>query len=107
MSNKKYFNKCNFLSEEAKSILELNISKNKTIEIIKIIKKIETNLTKNKNKVCFKKKQKMLKEILSKTKKQLEKKDMTPNNWSSKSKTYTKVIKPSPILLLKIKNTKT
>ncbi len=45
----------------------------------------------------------MLKEILSKTKKQLEKKDMTLNNWNSKSKTYTKVIKPSPILLLKIK----
>ncbi|XOU12974.1 plasmid maintenance protein (plasmid) [Borreliella americana] len=71
---KKYFNKCNFLSKEAKSILDLNISKNKTIEIIKIVKKVETNLTKNKNKLCFKKKQQILKEILSKTHKQLEKK---------------------------------
>ncbi|WP_418885138.1 plasmid maintenance protein [Borreliella carolinensis] len=69
---KKYFNKCNFLSKEAVSILDLNLNKDKTIEIMKIIKKIEVNLTKNKN--AFKEKQKILKEILNKTKKQLEKK---------------------------------
>ncbi|APS99291.1 hypothetical protein Bmayo_04930 (plasmid) [Borreliella mayonii] len=75
---KKYFNKCNFLSKETVSILNLNISKDKIIEIIKIVKKIEINLTKkennNKIKICFREKQKMLKEILSKTQKQLEKK---------------------------------
>ncbi|WP_417903337.1 plasmid maintenance protein (plasmid) [Borreliella andersonii] len=71
---KKYFNKCNFLSKEAISILNLNIDKEKIIEIIKIAKKIEINLTKNKNKINSKKKQKTMKEILKETQKQLEKK---------------------------------
>ncbi len=104
---KKYFNKCNFLSEEAKSILELNISKNKTIEIIKIIKKIETNLTKNKNKVCFKKKQKMLKEILSKTKKQLEKKGYDTKQLKLKIENIYKSYKTKPHFIIENKNTKT
>uniref|UniRef100_UPI003B21006C plasmid maintenance protein n=1 Tax=Borreliella californiensis TaxID=373543 RepID=UPI003B21006C len=75
---KKYFNKCNFLSKETASILDLSISKNKIIEILKIAKKIEINLTKKENnkktKICLKEKQKMLKEILKNTQKQLEKK---------------------------------
>ncbi len=103
---KKYFNKCNFLSEEAKSILELNISKNKTIEIIKIIKKIETNLTKNKNKVCFKKKQKMLKEILSKTKKQLEKKGYDTKQLKLKIENIYKSYKNKPHFIIENKKYK-
>ncbi|WP_234932140.1 plasmid maintenance protein, partial [Borreliella garinii] len=41
---KKYFKKCNFLSKKTFSILNLNISKDKLIEIMKIIKRIEINL---------------------------------------------------------------
>ncbi|MCD2401575.1 plasmid maintenance protein [Borreliella bissettiae] len=72
---KKYFNKCNFLSKEAIYILDLNISKDKIIEILKIVKKIEINLTKknNKNKVCFKERQNKLKEILKNIQKEFEK----------------------------------
>lgn len=73
---KKYFNKCNFLSKKTFSILNLNISKDKLIEIMKIIKRIEINLIKNKNlnKICFKNKQTKLKEILINIQKKLEKK---------------------------------
>ncbi|ACN53366.1 plasmid maintenance protein [Borreliella spielmanii] len=73
---KKYFNKCNFLSKKTFSILNLNINKDKLIEIMKIIKRIEINLIKNKNlnKICFKNKQKKLKEILINIQKKLEKK---------------------------------
>ncbi|QFI15009.1 plasmid maintenance protein (plasmid) [Borrelia sp. CA_690] len=71
---KKYFNKCNFLSKEAISILNLNISKDKTIKIIKIVKKIETSLTKNKNKLYFNKKEEILKKILNETHRQFKKK---------------------------------
>ncbi|WP_044055032.1 plasmid maintenance protein [Borreliella bissettiae] len=72
---KKYFNKCNFLSKEAIYILDLNISKDKIIEILKIVKKIEINLTKknNKNKVYFKERQNKLKEILKNIQKEFEK----------------------------------
>ncbi len=56
--------------------MNLNISKDKLIEIMKIIKRIEINLTKNKNlnKICSKNKQTKLKEILINTQKKLEKK---------------------------------
>lgn len=75
---KKYFNKCNFLSKKVLPILNLNISKDKLIEIMKIIKRIEINLIKNKhnnnniNKICFKKKQTKLKKILDNVQKELE-----------------------------------
>ncbi|WP_234929044.1 plasmid maintenance protein, partial [Borreliella garinii] len=51
-------------------------SKDKLIEIMKIIKRIEINLIKNKNlnKICFKNKQTKLKEILIDFQKKLEKK---------------------------------
>ncbi|WP_210359866.1 plasmid maintenance protein [Borreliella garinii] len=73
---KKYFKKCNFLSKKTFSILNLNISKDKLIEIMKIIKRIEINLIKNKNlnKICSKNKQTKLKEILINIQKKLEKK---------------------------------
>lgn len=75
---KKYFNKCNFLSKKVLPILNLNISKDKLIEIMKIIKRIEINLIKNNNnnnninKICFKKKQTKLKKILYNIQKELE-----------------------------------
>ncbi|QFI15031.1 plasmid maintenance protein (plasmid) [Borrelia sp. CA_690] len=75
---KKYFNKCNFLSKRTLSLLNLNIDKNKLIEILRIVKRIEMSLTNNKNshfnKPCFKKKQDRLKEILNNIQKQLNKK---------------------------------
>ncbi|XOU12899.1 plasmid maintenance protein (plasmid) [Borreliella americana] len=74
---KKYFNKCNFfLSKNILPILNLDINKDKLIEILKIIKRIEISLTRNKhkylNKSCFKEKQNKLKKILSSTQQQLE-----------------------------------
>ncbi|QFI15025.1 plasmid maintenance protein (plasmid) [Borrelia sp. CA_690] len=75
---KKYFNKCNFLSKKTLPILNLDINKDELIEILKIIKRIEINLTKNKNihlnKSYFKEKQNKLKKILINTQQQLEKK---------------------------------
>ncbi|ACJ73431.1 ORF-A (plasmid) [Borreliella afzelii ACA-1] len=76
---KKYFNKCNFLCKEILLILlNLDLSKDKKIEIIKAFKKIEIKLIKSKNisfdKSCFKDKQNKLKEILDNMKKEFEKK---------------------------------
>ncbi len=76
---KKYFNKCNFfLPKKILPILNLDINKNEFIEILKIIKRIEINLTRNNNvylnKSYFKEKQNKLKKILSSTQQQLEKK---------------------------------
>ncbi|WP_418885181.1 plasmid maintenance protein [Borreliella carolinensis] len=75
---KKYFNKCNFsLLKEILPILNLDINKDELIKILKIIKRIEISLTKNKNtysnKSYFKEKQNKLKEILSNTQQQLKK----------------------------------
>lgn len=76
---KKYFNKCNFLCKEILLILlNLDLSKDRKIEIIKAFKKIEIKLIKSKNisfdKSCFKDKQNKLKEILDNMKKEFEKK---------------------------------
>ncbi|WP_210381590.1 plasmid maintenance protein [Borreliella valaisiana] len=75
---KNYYNKCNFLSKKTFSILNLDINKDKLIDVLKIIKRIEISLTKNKsnnlNRNFLKEKQKQLKEILNKTEKQLRKK---------------------------------
>ncbi|WP_215539803.1 plasmid maintenance protein [Borreliella bavariensis] len=75
----KYANKCNFKNKEIiPIILNLDISKNEKIKILKTVKRIEIKLTKSKNihlnKSCFKEKQKQLKEILENIKKELEKK---------------------------------
>ncbi len=74
----KYANKCNFYCKEFLPIvLNLDISKNEKIKILKTVKRIEIKLIKGKdinlNKSCFKEKQNKLKEILENTKKQLEK----------------------------------
>ncbi|MCD2401607.1 plasmid maintenance protein [Borreliella bissettiae] len=74
---KNYFNNCNFKTEEALSILNLDTNKKTKIEVIKIIKRGELELIKafnaNLNRSSFKNKQIKLKEILENTKKQLEK----------------------------------
>ncbi|WP_210753340.1 plasmid maintenance protein [Borreliella valaisiana] len=75
----KYANKCKFYCKEFLPIvLNLDISKNEKIKILKTVKRIEIKLIKGKNinlnKSCFKEKQNKLKEILENTKKQLEKK---------------------------------
>ncbi|WP_210376657.1 plasmid maintenance protein [Borreliella valaisiana] len=74
-----YSNKCNFYCKKFLPIvLNLDISKNEKIKILKTVKRIEIKLIKGKNinlnKSCFKEKQNKLKEILENTKKQLEKK---------------------------------
>ncbi|AEL19393.1 plasmid maintenance protein [Borreliella bissettiae] len=74
----KYFNKCNFLCKEILSILlDLDIDKDTIIKMLKIIKRTEIKLLKNKNihfnKSHLKEKQNKLKEILGNTQKQLEK----------------------------------
>ncbi|MCD2332862.1 plasmid maintenance protein [Borreliella americana] len=73
----KYFNKCNFLCKEILSILlNLDVDKDTAIKILKIIKRAEIKLLKNKNihfnKSCIKEKQEKLKEILKNTRKELE-----------------------------------
>ncbi|WP_418457450.1 plasmid maintenance protein [Borreliella andersonii] len=77
-----YFNKCNFFCKEILSVflsilLNLDIDKDTAIEILKIIKRTEIKLLKNKNthfnKSCIKEKQEKLKEILCNTQKELEK----------------------------------
>ncbi|WP_210369257.1 plasmid maintenance protein [Borreliella garinii] len=73
-----YFNKCNFKSKEILQILlNLDISKDKKIEIIKALKRFEIKAIKSKNihfnKNSFKENQNKLKETLKNTKKQLEK----------------------------------
>ncbi|MCD2379793.1 plasmid maintenance protein [Borreliella burgdorferi] len=72
-----YFNNCNFKTEEALSILYLNIDKDTMFKVFKIIKKIEFDLIKglkmHLNKSYLKEKQNKLKEILNNTQKQLEK----------------------------------
>lgn len=73
---KKYFKKCNFLSKKTFLILKLDIKKDKLIEVLKIIKKIEISITKNinLNKTYPKKKLSKLKGKLNDLKKKLEKK---------------------------------
>ncbi|MCD2372498.1 plasmid maintenance protein [Borreliella burgdorferi] len=77
-----YFNNCNFKTEEALSILYLNIDKDTMIKVLKIIKKIEIDLIKglkiHLNKSYFKEKQKKLKEILNNTQKELEQNGYNP-----------------------------
>ncbi|WP_421115136.1 plasmid maintenance protein (plasmid) [Borreliella andersonii] len=73
----KYFNKCKFLCKEILSILlNLDIGKDTSIRMLKIIKRTEIKLLKNKNinlnKFCFKEKQNKLKKILNNTQKELE-----------------------------------
>ncbi|WP_210373002.1 plasmid maintenance protein [Borreliella garinii] len=79
----KYFNKSKFLCKEIlSSLLELDIDKDTMIKIIKIIKRTEIKLLKNKNihfnKFSLRKKQEKLKEILNNTQKQLEKSGYNP-----------------------------
>ncbi|WP_420025201.1 plasmid maintenance protein (plasmid) [Borreliella yangtzensis] len=74
----KYFNKCNFLSKKNLFLLlNLNIDKDTLINVFKIIKRYEIELTKNKkifsNKSYFKEKQNKLKEILKNKQKEFEK----------------------------------
>ncbi|WP_417861703.1 plasmid maintenance protein [Borreliella andersonii] len=71
---KNYFNKCNFKSEKALSVLDLDTDKDTKIEAMKILKLNEIDLIKNFNikKSCIKEKQNKLKNILNNTQRQLE-----------------------------------
>ncbi|WP_418885604.1 plasmid maintenance protein [Borreliella tanukii] len=78
-----YYNKCNFKNKEfLLSLLNLDISKDKKIEIIKALKRFEIKTTKHKNihfnKNSLKEKQKKLKEILNNNQKELEKNGYNP-----------------------------
>uniref|UniRef100_UPI001F19D554 plasmid maintenance protein n=1 Tax=Borreliella garinii TaxID=29519 RepID=UPI001F19D554 len=80
---KNYYNKCKFLSKKSLLFLNLDINKETSIEIFKIVKRIEIDLKNNKNlhsnKSSFKEKQDKLKLILNNTKKQLQKKGYDNN----------------------------
>ncbi|MCD2375693.1 plasmid maintenance protein [Borreliella burgdorferi] len=69
-----YFNNCNFKTEEALSILNLNTDKNTKIEAMNILKQNEIALIKKFNikKSCMKEKQNTLKNILNNTQKEFE-----------------------------------
>ncbi|APS99214.1 hypothetical protein Bmayo_05930 (plasmid) [Borreliella mayonii] len=75
-----YFNKCNFKTEEALSILYLNTDKDTKIEAMKILKQNEIVLIKRFNikKSCIKEKQNKLKNILNNTQKEFEKNGYNP-----------------------------
>ncbi len=77
---KNYFNKCRFFSKTSKKIfpiLNLKISKDDLIQILKIFKRVELDLTKSKkfhiNQVSLKEKQNKLKKILNDLQKQFKK----------------------------------
>ncbi|AEL19378.1 plasmid maintenance protein [Borreliella bissettiae] len=69
-----YFNNCNFKTEEALSILNLNADKNTKIEAMNILKQNEIALIKrfSLKKSCMKEKQNTLKNILNNTQKEFE-----------------------------------
>ncbi|MBB6208555.1 plasmid maintenance protein [Borreliella lanei] len=75
-----YFNNCNFKTEEALSILNLNTDKDTKIKAMIILKQNEIALIKKFNikKSCMKEKQKKLKEILYNTRKELEENGYNP-----------------------------
>ncbi|WP_418906363.1 plasmid maintenance protein (plasmid) [Borreliella tanukii] len=80
-----YYNKCNFKDKEFLLILlNLDISKDKKIEIIKALKRFEIKTTKHKNvhfnKNSLKEKQNKLKEILNNNQKKLEKNGYNPKH---------------------------
>ncbi|MCD2392273.1 plasmid maintenance protein [Borreliella burgdorferi] len=101
----KYFNKCNFLCKEILPILlTLNIDKDNMIKIIKIIKRIEINLTKNKNTYLnvsyFKEKQNKLKKILRNTQQQLEKNGYNPEQLETNFQKIYKNYKTKPHFII-------
>ncbi|AEL19064.1 borrelia PFam57/62 partition protein (plasmid) [Borreliella bissettiae DN127] len=69
-----YFNNCNFKTEEALSILNLNADKNTKIEAMNILKQNEIALIKRFSikKSCIEEKQNTLKNILNNTQKEFE-----------------------------------
>ncbi|ACN93651.1 hypothetical protein BSV1_A091 (plasmid) [Borreliella finlandensis] len=71
---KNYFNKCDFKTEKALSILDLNTDKDMMIKAMKILKQNEIVLIKRFSikKSCFKEKQNKLKNILNNTQKEFE-----------------------------------
>ncbi|WP_418909477.1 plasmid maintenance protein (plasmid) [Borreliella sinica] len=78
-----YGKKCNFKDKRILSIVvNLDISKNEKIIMLKTIKRIEIRLTKDKNihfnKISFKEKQNKLKETLNNTQKEFEKNGYNP-----------------------------
>ncbi|WP_418454050.1 plasmid maintenance protein [Borreliella lusitaniae] len=101
---KKYFNKCNFLSKKTLSILNLDINKDTLIEVLKIVKKIEISLTKDKkinlNRSCLKEKQNELKKMLSDTQKQLEKKGYNAEQLKTNIQKAYEIYKTKPHFII-------
>ncbi|MCD2349915.1 plasmid maintenance protein, partial [Borreliella americana] len=77
---KNYFNKCDFKTEKALSILYLDTDKDTKIEVMKILKQNEIALIKlfNIKKSCIKEKQNKLKNILNNTQKELQENGYNP-----------------------------
>ncbi|WP_418905810.1 plasmid maintenance protein [Borreliella japonica] len=100
-----YYNKCNFKNKEFLLVLlNLDISKDKKIELIKALKRFEIKTTKSKNihfnKISFKEKQNKLKEILENTKKQLEKNGYNPKQLETEFKKIYENYKNKPHFII-------
>ncbi|WP_425337241.1 plasmid maintenance protein [Borreliella tanukii] len=100
-----YYNKCNFKNKEFLLILlNLDISKDKKIEIIKTLKRFEIKTTKHKNihfnKNSFKEKQNKLKETLNNTQKELEKKGYDAKQLETEFKKIYEIYKFKPHFII-------
>ncbi|WP_425337187.1 plasmid maintenance protein [Borreliella tanukii] len=100
-----YYNKCNFKNKEFLLILlNLDISKDKKIEIIKALKRFEIKTTKHKNihfnKNSFKEKQNKLKETLNNTQRKLEKNGYNPEQLETEFKKIYEIYKNKPHFII-------
>ncbi|WP_418905608.1 plasmid maintenance protein [Borreliella japonica] len=100
-----YANKCNFKNKEILHIiLNLDISKNEKIIMLRIAKMIEIKTTKGKNihfkKNSFKENQNKLKEILNNTQKELEKNGYNPKQLETEFKKVYENYKLKPHFII-------
>ncbi|WP_425337311.1 plasmid maintenance protein [Borreliella tanukii] len=100
-----YYNKCNFKDKEFLLILlNLDISKDKKIEIIKALKRFEIKTTKHKNihfnKNSLKEKQNKLKETLNNTQRKLEKNGYNPEQLETEFKKIYEIYKNKPHFII-------
>ncbi|WP_418885764.1 plasmid maintenance protein [Borreliella tanukii] len=100
-----YGNKCNFKDKRILSIvLNLDISKNEKIIMLRTAKMLEIKLTRDKNihsnKISFKKKQNKLKETLNNTQKELEKKGYNAKQLETEFKKIYEIYKFKPHFII-------
>ncbi|WP_425337164.1 plasmid maintenance protein [Borreliella tanukii] len=100
-----YYNKCNFKDKEFLLILlNLDISKDKKIEIIKALKRFEIKTTKHKNihfnKNSLKEKQNKLKETLNNTQRKLEKNGYNLEQLETEFKKIYEIYKNKPHFII-------